>query len=188
MSPSSKQCSKCGEVKTLEVFSRDRRTRDGRMSWCKACHAEYLRTPGYRELKRRYDQSVAGRGSQRQYRHSEIGRKTHREAVRRHNQTVVGRVAKVRRSHARRARKAQVGGILTLTVLNLVSLQGGVCAYCERPFSDVRPPTIDHVIPLSRGGTNDDSNVVAACRSCNSSKGSRTAVEFQEVGRVSADD
>lgn len=40
------------------------------------------------------------------------------------------------------------------------------CAYCRAP----KPGTMDHVIPLSRGGSHTASNVVPACRSCNSSK------------------
>jgi hypothetical protein len=35
----------------------------------------------------------------------------------------------------------------------------------------VDAPCIDHVIPRSRGGSNDLSNLVLCCRSCNSSKG-----------------
>lgn len=38
--------------------------------------------------------------------------------------------------------------------------------------------TIDHVIPLSRGGTHDVSNLVCACSSCNSSRSARTTEEW----------
>lgn len=31
----------------------------------------------------------------------------------------------------------------------------------------------DHLIPVSRGGTNDPDNIVVSCRSCNRSKGDR---------------
>lgn len=34
-----KTCTKCGVEKPLEAFSRTPRQRDGRHSWCKACHA-----------------------------------------------------------------------------------------------------------------------------------------------------
>lgn len=37
--------------------------------------------------------------------------------------------------------------------------------------------TIDHVIPLSRGGKNKWTNVVAACSKCNNLKGSKTPDE-----------
>jgi len=41
------------------------------------------------------------------------------------------------------------------------------CAYCGRQLEKL---TIDHIVPLSRGGAHTKENVVPACRSCNSSK------------------
>lgn len=43
------------------------------------------------------------------------------------------------------------------------------CAYCDKDIRDFY--TIDHVVPLSRGGTHTISNVVPACLSCNGKKG-----------------
>lgn len=48
------------------------------------------------------------------------------------------------------------------------------CAYCGRKFSGL---TIDHVIPVSRGGNNDFDNCVACCATCNNRKGARTPTE-----------
>lgn len=47
--------------------------------------------------------------------------------------------------------------------------RGTTCEYCGCDCSD--DPTIDHVVPFSRGGSSDASNLVVACRPCNSSKG-----------------
>jgi 5-methylcytosine-specific restriction endonuclease McrA len=59
--------------------------------------------------------------------------------------------------------------------------QRGRCAYCHRPMdpapgSSDRPRgiTVDHVVPLSRGGTDADENVVGACWACNQRKGDGT--------------
>ena len=38
--------------------------------------------------------------------------------------------------------------------------------------------TVDHVIPISKGGTDEDFNLVAACQKCNYSKNNRTGVFF----------
>ena len=43
------------------------------------------------------------------------------------------------------------------------------CVYCDA----VEDLTLDHVVPLSRGGSNEVGNLVTACRTCNSSKGAR---------------
>jgi 5-methylcytosine-specific restriction endonuclease McrA len=45
----------------------------------------------------------------------------------------------------------------------------GVCFYCQRRF----PPeelTMDHLIPLVRGGRSTKGNLVPACKECNSKK------------------
>ena len=51
---------------------------------------------------------------------------------------------------------------------------GQVCAYCGKP----RKLTVDHVVPLSKGGNHTKSNIVPACRSCNSKKGDREPLPF----------
>jgi 5-methylcytosine-specific restriction endonuclease McrA len=55
------------------------------------------------------------------------------------------------------------------------------CQYCGRPATELRPReglTRDHLVPLSRGGTNDWSNVVTACGSCNTRKANRLPEEI----------
>jgi 5-methylcytosine-specific restriction endonuclease McrA len=52
--------------------------------------------------------------------------------------------------------------------------EGRLCFYCFGPFD-----TIDHIIPLMRGGDNMETNLVPACRSCNSSKGSKLLAEWK---------
>lgn len=61
------------------------------------------------------------------------------------------------------------------------------CSYCgcdvtERPHGKgqrrMSRATIDHVLPESRGGTNDAENVVLACWGCNTVKGCRTPEEW----------
>lgn len=45
------------------------------------------------------------------------------------------------------------------------------CRYCGGTAPDVKL-TVDHVIPVTLGGSDDPSNLVAACRDCNAGKGS----------------
>jgi 5-methylcytosine-specific restriction endonuclease McrA len=52
---------------------------------------------------------------------------------------------------------------------------GGVCQYCSRR---PRKPTVDHMQPVSLGGTNDMSNLVVACRRCNSIKCNRMPLDL----------
>ena len=55
------------------------------------------------------------------------------------------------------------------------------CQYCGRTAADLKPReslTRDHLLPLSRGGTNDWTNVVTACSPCNTRKGNRMPEEI----------
>lgn len=48
------------------------------------------------------------------------------------------------------------------------------CRYCGRSAPEV-PLTVDHVTPVTLGGITEPSNLVAACRECNSGKASTPA-------------
>lgn len=48
-------------------------------------------------------------------------------------------------------------------------IQKEVCYYCRRP-TPARELTMDHVVPLIRGGRSSRNNIVAACKECNSKK------------------
>jgi 5-methylcytosine-specific restriction endonuclease McrA len=55
-------------------------------------------------------------------------------------------------------------------------LAKGTCHYCGKTF----PPdelTMDHLIPVARGGTSTKGNVVPACFACNQSKAAQTPAE-----------
>lgn len=52
---------------------------------------------------------------------------------------------------------------------------GRTCSYCI----DGPCETVDHVVPLVRGGTNYEGNLTPCCRKCNSGKGGRTVVEWK---------
>ena len=54
------------------------------------------------------------------------------------------------------------------------------CHYCGRRAGDVTLE-IDHVIPRSRGGSDNEANLVAACEDCNLGKGSEVEAEYQWV-------
>lgn len=57
---------------------------------------------------------------------------------------------------------------------------GCKCVYCEQSMGKVQL-TIDHWIPLERGGKNDTSNYLSACRKCNKDKGGMDPKEWCEL-------
>lgn len=54
----------------------------------------------------------------------------------------------------------------------------GVCYFCEKKFAR-EELTMDHVIPLSRGGRSTKKNIVVCCKQCNSLKKNRTVAELR---------
>ncbi len=52
------------------------------------------------------------------------------------------------------------------------------CFYCKEELDKYH---VDHMWPLSRGGSNTWENIAIACPTCNLSKGTKTAEEFMEV-------
>ena len=97
----------------------------------------------------------------------------HREEIvarkRAYLQTRRGRAGSLADSSRRRARPG--GQELTAGVMQEVqSAAGGICCYCGEPFDDGH---IDHIIPVSKGGTNDRENLVYCCAFCNMSKGAK---------------
>lgn len=55
-------------------------------------------------------------------------------------------------------------------------IQKGICHYCEKKF-EPKKLTMDHIVPIARGGSSQPGNVVPACKDCNSKKKLTTPVE-----------
>ena len=55
--------------------------------------------------------------------------------------------------------------------------QNGMCKYCEQEVT-LAEATLDHVRPRSMGGTNELSNLVLACPTCNVAKGDKWGNEL----------
>lgn len=74
----------------------------------------------------------------------------------------------------RRARKQQAGGAFTSKEWRgLCAYYDNTCLCCGRSEPDITL-TVDHVVPLSRGGTNYIDNIQPLCLACNMSKGTKT--------------
>ena len=69
-------------------------------------------------------------------------------------------------------------------IQDLYGAQGGLCAYCGISIEGTYH--IDHMMPLSRGGTNSPSNLCLACPDCNGRKYDKAAEEFREFLRYAA--
>lgn len=62
---------------------------------------------------------------------------------------------------------------LDVTLHALCESVSWACVYCDRELT-TRNATLDHVVPISRGGSKTDrGNMVACCAACNNEKGDR---------------
>lgn len=59
----------------------------------------------------------------------------------------------------------------------LQKLQEGVCHYCGGKF-EAEEMTMDHIVPISRGGKSVKGNIVISCKTCNSNKKYYTPAEL----------
>lgn len=83
----------------------------------------------------------------------------------------------------RRARFLGGGKLDPLFLNNLWIAHRGLCFYCEQPLTDYK--CLEHLTPLSRGGTNQLFNLVYSCKSCNSKKRQKTLEDFAiATGRI----
>lgn len=87
-------------------------------------------------------------------------------------------------SRARRRVRESTGTITERDWSRLVARYESRCAYCGKKCK----VTLDHVVPLSRGGANTIGNALPACKSCNSSKHSKFISEWKhtKAARVAA--
>ncbi len=83
-------------------------------------------------------------------------------------------------SRNKRAQKKAVGGKLSKGLAaTLMALQKGKCACCRVDLRNVAFH-IDHVMPISRGGSNTDDNTQLLCKDCNLSKHAKHPVDFMQ--------
>ncbi len=58
-------------------------------------------------------------------------------------------------------------------------LAEGICHYCHSHFKPSEL-TMDHVVPIIRGGKSSKGNVVPCCKECNNKKKHMLPIEWQE--------
>jgi hypothetical protein len=74
-------------------------------------------------------------------------------------------------------RKAAAGGSYTAADIRKIRTQlGDRCGYCGDPLRN--GGEVEHMLPVSRGGTSNPDNLTLACRTCNGDKGRKTVEGF----------
>jgi len=180
----SKPCSCCKVEKPLFDFYKDSTKKLGVSSRCISCARAATKAWEQENRERKNKNSQAWVHENKEKRrlvmrkhHEKIGRDELARRLRewRTNNPEANRAALARR----RSRKRNAGGEYTAgDIVKLFDLQQGKCTVCR-----CRLPKgyhVDHVQPLSKGGTNDPSNLQILCAPCNLTKNARDPVEFMQ--------
>lgn len=206
-----KKCSKCGEVKPLEEFNKDKSRKDGRQVRCRECEKQRNRQYNkvnreqIAERKKQYHQDNREKQLEQNRQYHQDNRKKIAERKKQYCEANREKIVKRKkeyyqanrkqiaeyskqyrkdnkeacklREQKRRAREANAAGHCTPEQLQArFDYHGNRCVYCGSEEN----LTLEHMVPLSKGGTNWPANLAPACESCNCSKGARkTFVEFR---------
>jgi 5-methylcytosine-specific restriction endonuclease McrA len=81
----------------------------------------------------------------------------------------------MQRLKALRRTAENAGTVTEADWLSLLDRHGNWCAYC----GGAGPLSVEHVVPLTRGGRHTLGNILPVCRPCNSSKGARLLSEWR---------
>lgn len=164
-----KFCKRCAQSKDEADFHADRSRSDGRAAYCKACCCAKTRAwnaanpERASESSRRWYQENKDRAQALSAAWYAANPERSREIKRRHKakmrQEQPERVAVTRRLEMSKRRLTGVD------VTYGVIVARDPCAYCGDAGG-----TIDHIMPLAYGGSNDWENLTGACLSCNSRK------------------
>jgi 5-methylcytosine-specific restriction endonuclease McrA len=142
--------------------------------------AIYARKQEYRAQHREKDREYSRRyRTENPEKRREIVRRSQRKYPEKH----------ATRQRVRRARKQGAEGTFTFADEQAqFKRQKGKCYYCgckmTRLNNQLNSATVDHVFPIIRNGRNSPDNLVIACKSCNSKKGTRLPHEWAEGGRL----
>jgi 5-methylcytosine-specific restriction endonuclease McrA len=172
-----KTCGTCGEHKPIEEFANDKRRKSGKGSECKVCvrrrSREWQLANPERKLqqnrlyKQRHPEKIAA-AKRARYDRLMAENPEHVRAIRRKWRNSPAGIAQNKESMKTHYYGREVSEWWK-------SLTDPKCSYCGDPAVE-----IDHVIPTSKGGTHELSNLVPACLRCNRSKGVKDVNDFLE--------
>ena len=178
-----KRCSRCGCTKPLDEFYRDSnpRNKTGRHSQCidctKVAATEWLREHPRDPAKERERLRAFRKANPSKDR--EYGRRWREKNRERALALARERGAKWRRekpeskiaSQARR--RTRTADVTEIDIEYMAILRRDPCSYCGTAAG-----VVDHIVPLYQQGLHGWENLTAACRRCNSSKGTKSLLAF----------
>ena len=102
-------------------------------------------------------------------------RERYNERMRLWRQDNPDKVHRTNKINQAKRKKAKVFKVTVKDWKKLLNQYNFCCFYCK----DKGEMTMDHIIPISRGGNHSIGNIIPACKSCNSKKNKRFIMEWR---------
>ena len=174
-----KTCTLCKIQKPTTDFGKHSQKPDGLSSWCLQCSREKARVrlsqPSTKKQKQEYDKKryldpvVQENAVNRARKHYESNKKERKAKVAEWQKQNKDKVLSYKKANKYKRREIISNSTVSAReFLEWENTQLKVCVYCGVSCSDAYQ--IDHIEPLSRGGTHDLNNLVIACPTCNREK------------------
>lgn len=176
-----KTCSKCLIAKSINEFHRQSRAKDGYQSQCRDC-----KRIGNRETMRKFRTANPEK-------HREINkksrasnpakiRKQRRERYLRNKESenlqarlyYANNPSRIKEAASLRKRRLLANGIYTILTKELNKVYSSNCFLCQSN----KQIELDHIVPISKGGSHSIGNVMPLCRACNRSKSDKLLIQF----------
>lgn len=147
-----KRCPRCKETKPITEFGKDKRNKNGLNVYCKTCKKKY--NDEQREYRIEYYKRKPRFERCREY--SKRYRKEHPDYRRKNN---INRRARIKNSE---------GNTSTIEINECLLFFNYECAYSGVPLTEGHH--LDHIIPISKGGSSDIHNLVPCLPTINLQK------------------
>lgn len=174
-----KLCKTCNELKELSEFVKDKECKDGVRNKCKECKRlerkeARVKNPEAYE-KRKQASTQWKRDNKEKVKKLNAERyKRNKYSYKKYKQSINGKCSAAAYGRLRRYRinNKSDGSITTKSLNDLLKKQMFKCAYCDSDLIISIPFSVhlDHVVPLSKGGSHTIDNVAWSCKICNLSK------------------
>lgn len=175
-----KTCTKCNLFLNINLFSPNKKYKDGFAYWCKPCFNQY------RKIKSKKKRITSCESNRKNYlKHKNKRLLSFQKYYQQNKEKIKNKQKEYRQNNKNyiylrnRKRKNLLSGsnVTSQEIKQLIESSNYCCQYC----GSSQEIQIDHYFPLSKGGSHNITNLVVACKSCNLAKKDKLPKEWLKI-------